>query len=264
MIERKGERDDDAGLQWSVPLLQPCLQEPHPADLLRTIGEDDKEQELWHHHREQQRPLVLKLVQRCQPKDRARAPPHADGHAQQREEVPLGADAPPEAPPRQVAHAGPAVHGCYHEEGRYRRPEDMAERVREGLTKWPDVMPGQNRRQHDRDVHGIDHDQEGRHRMAGHQAPECGVGSGLLCRSRCRHDQSPSAIVSSTVEWRSGKAWRKKVKDCLQPTRPVGNPGGEGTCLTESVLKNASAPVDGSWSKEAVANTSVVTYYAEG
>src|SRR5213078_4089123 len=33
----------------------------------------------------------------------------------------------------------------------------------------------------------------------------------------------------------------EEVKDCLKPTRPVGNPGGEGTCLTESVLKNASA-----------------------
>src|SRR5438105_11842569 len=99
MIERKGERDDDTGLQRPVSLLQPRLQEPHPADLLRTIGEDDKEQELWHHHREQQRPLVLKLVQRRQPKDRTRAHHYADGYAQQREEVPLRANAPPEAPP---------------------------------------------------------------------------------------------------------------------------------------------------------------------
>ena len=107
-------------------------------------------------------------MQRRQPKDRTCAHHHADGHAEQREEVPLGADAPPEAAPRQVSHAGPAVHGRYHEEGRYRRPEDMAERVREGLTKWPDVMPCQHRRQQDHDVNGIDHDQEGRYRMAGH------------------------------------------------------------------------------------------------
>jgi len=76
------------------------------------------------------------------------------------------------APTRQVAHTVLAVHGRHHQEGRQRHPKDGAERLPKRLLEWQDVKMGPNRWQRDRADNGIGHDQEGRHRMAGHQPPE--------------------------------------------------------------------------------------------
>src|SRR5215207_9526124 len=79
----------------------------------------------------------------------------------------------------------------HHEEGRQRHAEDVAERIVWGQIERQDVAPCQNRHQRDRGVDGIDHHQEGGHRMAGHQTPERRVGSGLLGCSGYGHYRRP-------------------------------------------------------------------------
>ena len=99
---------------------------------------------------------------------------------EERGEVPTEADAPPQAPTKQVAHAGLAFRRRRHEEGGVRDAEDRGQRGDrvEGDSfcevdrqrQQPSRLEDDGQEDAPRD--GVEHEQEGRHRVAGYQTPE--------------------------------------------------------------------------------------------
>ena len=68
--QRERDRDEQAGLQGTVAVLQPGLQKPHPADLLGQLEQGQLEQQDRQDPGEQQAPVVGQRLKRRRPEER--------------------------------------------------------------------------------------------------------------------------------------------------------------------------------------------------
>ena len=189
--------------RWPASLLQRVLHEGRPAGLLEDLDKHERKQHLGQEQSEEERPLPCECLQRRETQKNAPDENRSDQESQERYQVPVHPDAPPEASTQQVPDAVVPARGRRYQEGWQRDAEDGGDRdyrvegesFREVDREGQQPSSLKDRGQEDDPSNGVDHDQEGRHRTAGHRPLERRGAGGLLVVGNCGHYLSPRSVV---------------------------------------------------------------------